>query len=121
MTSPGTGGTSVAESPLLFFFFRRRRELMSLEKPLEPAFAELSPPCVFGRSLESIEERPLLRPELSIASDSVDTVQARRDLLPLPFRLDDSESAMLSKARSIRPGRAEVREWGVAGQTTAWG
>lgn len=120
VTTPGTGGTSATSSPLLlFFFFRRRRELMSLEKPLEPAFAEsgASPPWVFGRSLESIEERPLLRPELSIASDSVDTVQARRVLLPLPFKLDDSESAMLSTARSISPGRV-VREWGVAGQTT---
>jgi hypothetical protein len=27
---------------------------------------------------------------------------------------------MLSQARSIRLGRAEVRKWGVAGQTAAW-
>lgn len=96
VTTPGTGGASSGRSPLLFFFLRRRRELMSLEKPLEPAFAEsgASPPWVFGRSLESIEERPLLRPELSIVSDSAETVQARRDLLPLPLRLEDSESML---------------------------
>jgi hypothetical protein len=46
VTTPGTGGASADVSPLFFFFFLRRRELMSLEKPLEPAFAEsgASPP-----------------------------------------------------------------------------
>lgn len=78
---PGTGGSSPC---FWFFFFRLRREFKSLEIPLDPALAVSgSPPCVFGLStVESIDERPLLRPELSIASDSVDTVQARCDLPP---------------------------------------
>lgn len=83
VTKPGTGGTS--SSTFWFFFFRFRREARSLEIPLDPALAESgpSPACVFGRSaVESIDERPLLRPEPSIASDSADTVQARRDLPP---------------------------------------
>lgn len=83
VTKPGTGG--IPSSLLWFFFFRLRREVRSLEIPLDPALAESgpSPACVFGRStVESIDERPLLRPESSIASDCADTVQARRDLPP---------------------------------------
>lgn len=82
VTKPGTGGSS---SLFWFCFFRLRRELRSFEIPLDPALAESgpSPACVFGLSaVESIDERPLLRPELSIASDSADTVQARRGLPP---------------------------------------
>ena len=70
-----------------------------MEKPLEPALAEsdTSPAWVLGLSeVDSIDERPLLRPELSIGSDSADTVQARRDRLLLPLRLEDEESAMAS-------------------------
>jgi hypothetical protein len=65
--------------------------------PLGPALAEsgTSPADVFGRSeLEPMDDRPLLRPELSIASDSAETVQAR-DLLP--WRLEASESAMVAE------------------------
>lgn len=94
---PGTGGSSVCF--WLFFFFRLRREARSFEKPLEPALAEsdTSPAWVLGLSeVDSIDERPLLRPELSIGSDSADTVQARRDRLLLPLRLEDEESAMAS-------------------------
>lgn len=104
----GTGGSSVCF--WLFFSFRRRRDLRSLEKPLEPAFAEsgVSPACVLGLSKDSIEERrPLLRLELSIISESAaDTVQERRDLLPPPppFRLEDEESAM-----GRDQGRSEVK------------
>lgn len=81
MTIPGTGGASAG---VWLFFFRLRRALRSLEIPLGPALAEsgTSPADVFGRSeLESMDDRPLLRLELSIASDSAETVQARRDLL----------------------------------------
>lgn len=104
---PGTGGSSACV--WLFFSFRRRRDLRSLEKPLEPAFAEsgASPACVLGLSMDSIEERPLLRLELSNTSASAaDRVQERRDLLPppLPLRLEDEESAM---ARD--QGRSEVK------------
>ena len=52
-----------------------------------------SPACVLGRSEESIDDRPLLRLELSIVSDSADIVQERRILLP-SLRLEDEESAM---------------------------
>lgn len=81
VVAPGTGGSSPC---FWFFFFHLRRELRSLEIPLDPALAVSgSPPCVLGLSaVESIDERPLLRSELSIASDSADTVQARRDLPP---------------------------------------
>jgi hypothetical protein len=103
--SSGTGGSSAC---FWFFSFRRRRDLRSLEKPLEPAFAEsgVSPACVLGLSMDSIEERPLLRLELSNRSESAaDTVQERRDLLPPPppLRLEEEESAM---ARD--QGRSEV-------------
>lgn len=103
----GTGGSSTGF--WLFFSFRRRRDLRSLENPLEPAFAEsgVSPACVLGLSRDSIEERPLLRLELSKISESAaDTVQERRDLFPPPppFRLEDEESAMGSDQ-----GRREVK------------
>lgn len=70
-----------------------------MENPLEPAFADsgASPAWVLGRSDESFEDLPLLRLEVSIASDSAETVQARRDLPPL--RLEDSESAMDSRGQ----------------------
>ena len=71
--------------------------------PLGPALAEsgTSPAEVLGRSkLESLDERPLLRPELSIVSESAETVQARRDLVP--WRLEVSESAMAE----VSPERA---------------
>lgn len=95
VTIPGTGGASAG---VWLFFFLLRRALRSLEMPLGPALAEsgTSPADVFGRSeLEPMDDRPLLRPELSIASDSAETVQARRDLLP--WRLEVSESAMVAE------------------------
>ena len=116
---PGTGGSSFCFS--LFLFLRLRREVRSFENPLGPALAAsgTSPACVFGLSvLESIDERPLLRPELSNGSDSADTVQARRVLLP-PLRLEDDESAMAKQwggalsveQRADRVGRnQEVRD-----------
>lgn len=90
-TRSGTGGTS---SWLWFFFFRRPRDFRSLENPLGLAFADsgASPACVLGRSDESFEDLSLLLLDVSIASDSAETVQARRDLPPL--RLEDSESAI---------------------------
>lgn len=100
VTISGTGGAS---ADVLSFFFRLRRALRSLEMPLGPALAEsgTSPAEVLGRSeLESLDERPLLRPELPIVSESAETVQARRDLVP--WRLEVSESAMAE----VSPERA---------------
>jgi hypothetical protein len=100
LTIPGTGGASAG---VLSFFFRLRLAFRSLEIPLDPAFAGsgTSPADVLGRSkLEALDERSLLRPELSIASESAESVQARRDLVP--WRLDVSESAMAE----VRPRRA---------------
>ena len=58
---------------VFFLFFLRS----SFENPLEPALAVsgASPGCDLGLSkVESIDERPLLRPELSIVSKSGGTV-----------------------------------------------
>ena len=72
--SPPTGCSSAFWFFFLFLLFN------IFEKPLEPAFAVSdgpAPACDFGLSAyESIDERPLLGPEPSIARVSAGTVRA---------------------------------------------
>jgi hypothetical protein len=91
-TTGGTAGSSLCFCVFFLFSFRLRRASSSFENPLGPALGSAtSPPWVFGLSIaESWDDRPLL----SIALDSADIVQERRDLFS-PFKLEDEESAII--------------------------
>lgn len=56
---------------------------------MDPALGSTSPPCVFGLSLKSGDDRPLL----SMMLDSAEIVQDRRALFS--FRLEEEESAIV--------------------------